>query len=141
MCKFERNSGGRKKVITFFATTSLVATLSLISFFVPKENVPGRLGVLVTLYLLLINLYKSLSVPSKIGYGYIDHWFILSQVPVLIAIVEYGFILAWGKYCIQVLGLQIWHKHALKIIDLTTFGVNFVYLLVTILAYAYLLFR
>ena len=112
-----------------------MATLSLISFFVPKENVPGRLGVLVTLYLLLVNNYKSLNVPARIGYGYIDQWFILIQVPVLIAVIEYGFILVWGKYS-KVMGLELCHRHALKITDLCTFGIVLFYL-ITIMVYAY----
>ena len=132
VCKFERNSGGRKKVITFFATTSLVATLSLISFFVPKETVPGRLGVLVTLYLLLISYYKSLPIPSNIGFGYIDLWFILIQVPVLLAIIEYGFILVWVKYCTKVWGVWMSKSHASKYIDLFAFSTILSYLLIVV---------
>ena len=127
-----RRPNGRKKVITFFATTSLIATLSLISFFVPKDNVPGRLGVLVTLYLLLINVYRNLEVPSKIGFGYIDKWFIFIQGPVLLAVLEYGLILVWDKYCRQVLGLKVWTRHALKYIDLGTFTIVLTYLITVI---------
>ena len=118
----------------------MVATLSLISFFVPRENVPGRLGVLVTLYLLLINLYRNIQVPSKIGFGYIDQWFILIQMPVLLAVLEYGFLLIWDKYCSQVLGLRIWNKHALKYIDLCTFGAVLIYLMTIIKVFAVRLF-
>ena len=138
VCKVERKPKGRKKVVTFFATTSLVASLSLISFFVPRENVPGRLGVLATLYLLLINLYRSTQVPSKIGFGYVDQWFILIQVPVLLGIVEYGFILVWEKYCSQVLGLRIWNKHALKYLDLITFVINLIYVITVVNVFAFI---
>ena len=136
MVTFKRNYRGRKKVITFFATTSLVAGLSLTTFFVPRENVPGRLGVLVTLYLLLINLYRYEQAPAKIGFGNIDQWFCLIQVPVLLGILEYAFILAWDKYCSQVMGLRIWSKHALKYIDIWTFGIVLVYLLGIIYVFA-----
>ena len=97
MCTIRRKYKGGKKAIAFFATTSLVAALSLVTFFVPRENAPGRLGVLVTLYLLLINLYRSMEVPTKIGFGYIDQWFITIQVPVLVSVIEYGFILVWDR--------------------------------------------
>ena len=123
------------QVMTYYATTSLVATLSLISFFVQKENVPGRLGVLVTLYLLLVNNYKSLNVPTSIGFGDLDQWFILVQVPVLIAVIEYGLILVWAKYS-KVLGLELCHRHALKIVDICTFGLVLAYL-IAIMIYAY----
>ena len=89
MCTIRRKYKGGKKAIAFFATTSLVAALSLVTFFVPRENAPGRLGVLVTLYLLLINLYRSMEVPTKIGFGYIDQWFITIQVPVLVSVIEF----------------------------------------------------
>ena len=119
-------------MITFFATTSLIAALSLISFFVPRENVPGRLGVLVTLYLLIINVYRNLQVPTKIGFGYIDKWFIYIQGPVLLAVLEYGLILVWDKYCRRVFGLKVWTKHALKYIDLGTFAIVLAYLITVI---------
>ena len=123
MCSFARKQQGRKRVIVFFAGTSLIGTLSLISFFVPRDNIPGRLGVLVTLYLTLISLYKSLPIPSNIGFGYIDIWFILIQVPILVAISEYGFILVWMKYCPKDLGCKI-----SKYIDLFSFCAVLAYL-------------
>merc|ERR1712029_1292719 len=129
-CTLKRKA--RKNVVTFFATTSLVATLSLVSFCVPKDNVPGRLGVLVTLYLLLINTYGRLKVPAKLGFGNLDLWFLLIQVPVLLAIIEYSFIMVWEKYCRQVLGLQTWRKHAFKYVDFCMFGTILAYLAVII---------
>ena len=35
-CRFSRNRHGRKKVFTFYATTTIVSALSLISYFVDK---------------------------------------------------------------------------------------------------------
>lgn len=134
VCTFERKLTGRKKVITFFVTTSLISSLSLISFFVPRENVPGRLGVLVTLYLLLINVYRNLSVPPKIGFGYIDLWFILIQGPVLMAVLEYGFILVCDKYCRTVVKLRAFTIRAFSYIDLATFAIVLAYLLIVISA-------
>ena len=123
MCSFARKQQGRKRVIVFFAGTSVIGSLSLISFFVPRDNIPGRLGVLVTLYLTLISLYKSLQIPSNIGFGYIDVWFILIQVPILVAIFEYGFILVWMKYCSKNLKARI-----SKYIDLFSFCAVLAYL-------------
>ena len=125
-------TSGRKKVYTFFGTTSMIASLSLISFFVPRENVPGRLGVLVTLYLLLINVYTNLHVPSKISFGYIDIWFIVIQGPVLVAVLEYGYILMWDKFCRGVQRSQFWNKGTFKYVDLFTFAVVLIYLVIVI---------
>ena len=118
----------KTKVVAYYAVTSLVAFLSLISFFIEKENVPGRLGALVTLYLLLVNTYKSFPVPNKIGFGYIDQWFILIQTPILIAIMEYGLVLIWRKYS-NIVGMELWHKNGLKFIDLGTFAFVLIYLI------------
>ena len=134
-----RKAKGRKKVVTFFATTSLVAALSLISYFVPRENVPGRLGFLATLYLLLINLYNhpTTQAPSKIGFGYVDQWFIIVQMPVLSGLIEYGFVLVWGKYCSLIIKAKRRTNQALKYIDLITFVFSLIYLITVIIVFRF----
>ena len=105
----------------------------------------GRLGVLVTLYLLLVNNYKQLKTPAKLGYGYVDEWFILIQMPVLVAIVEYGFILIWRTYSSSsssyatkaaVVGWMLRpatvQKNFVKLIELMTFLAVLLYLVVII---------
>ena len=118
----------RTKVLVYYAVTTMIAFLSLISFFVEKDNVPGRLSTLVTLYLLIVTTYRGFESPKKIGYGNIEEWFIIIQVPVLVAIIEYGCVLIWRKYA-SIVGFQLWHKNGLKIIDLATFTFVLIYLM------------
>ena len=61
-------------------------------------QVPGRLGLLVTLCLIVTNVYNAVTAPSKRGFSFIEVWMIGVQVPILIGILEYGTILAFKKY-------------------------------------------
>ena len=61
-------------------------------------QVPGRLGLLVTLYLIAINVYNSVEIPTKSGFSFIEIWMIGIQIPILVGIFEYGIILAMKKY-------------------------------------------
>ena len=50
------------------------------------------------LYLIQINTYNSAKAPPKRGFSSIEVWFVGMQVPILIAIFEYGFLLAMKKF-------------------------------------------
>ena len=54
--------------------------------------------MLVTLYLIVINVYASIEAPTGRGFSYIEVWMIGAQGVILMALLEYGFILAWKKY-------------------------------------------
>ena len=82
----------------FYLWTFTYSILSLVSYFISVESVPGRMGLLITLYLIAINNYVSTEVPSTRGISYMDIWFIGSIVPVVFAIIEYGILLAILKY-------------------------------------------
>ena len=60
-------------------------------------QVPGRMGMLVTLYLISANGYNSLDAPASRGFSYIEIWMIGSQFPILLALIEYGIILYLKK--------------------------------------------
>ena len=60
-------------------------------------KVPGRLGILVTLYLIATNVYNSVEAPQDRGFSYIELWMVGMQLPILLAIIEYGIILAFTK--------------------------------------------
>ena len=51
------------------------------------------MGMIVTLYLISANVYNSVKAPDSRGFSYIEIWMIGTQVPILLALVEYGFIL------------------------------------------------
>jgi ABC-type uncharacterized transport system permease subunit len=56
------------------------------------------MGMLTMLYLIQINTYNSAKAPPKRGFSSIEVWFVGMQVPILIAIFEYGFLLAMKKF-------------------------------------------
>ena len=59
---------------------------------------PGRLGLLVTLYLLATNVYNSVTAPTQRGFSYVEIWMLGVQIPILTGVVEYGILLAMKKY-------------------------------------------
>ena len=97
---------------SYYGPTSIFALLSMFSFFVKPDQVqlsfsiwdmfflrfsfqvPGRIGVIITLYLILINTYSSVAAPKSRGFSYIELWFVGVQVPIVFALLEYGIILA-----------------------------------------------
>ena len=56
----------------FYLPTGIFAILSMISYFIHPEVVPGRMGLLVTLFLISSNVYNSLKGPQNRGFSYID---------------------------------------------------------------------
>ena len=61
-------------------------------------QVPGRLGLLVTLDLIVTNVYNSVKAPAQRGFSYIEIWMIGVQIPILVGILEYATLLALKKY-------------------------------------------
>ena len=92
------NVGQLKILLEFHLPTGLFGALSLISFFIPPEQVPGRIGMLMTILLISITSYSSLNMPASRGFSYMELWFVGTQVPILLAIFEYGAILALQKF-------------------------------------------
>ena len=56
------------------------------------------MGLLVTLYLISANVYNSVKAPISRGFSHIEVWNIGVQIPILLAIAEYGIVLAMLKY-------------------------------------------
>ena len=65
------------------------------------KKVPGRLGLLVTLDLIATNVYNSVNAPKNRGFSYIEVWFLGVQIPILVAIFEYGALLMAKRYLLQ----------------------------------------
>ena len=62
---FARNKNGRLKLISaFFLPTCLFALLSLVSFLIKPEIVPGRMGMLVIIFLILITIHGNVEGPA-----------------------------------------------------------------------------
>ena len=49
--------------------------------------------------LIVTNVYNSVEAPTQRGFSYIEIWLIGIQIPILVAIFEYGILLAMKKYC------------------------------------------
>ena len=77
----------------YHASTGIFAILSLVSYFIPPDIVPGRMGMLITLYLILINSYNSVHAPPDRGVSSIEIWFYGMQALILLAVLEYGIVL------------------------------------------------
>lgn len=86
-----------KTFIEYHLPTGIFSLLSLISYFIEPDQVPGRMGMLMTLYLIAITSYASLNAPGSRGFSYIEIWFVGIQAPILMAILEYGIVLALRK--------------------------------------------
>jgi hypothetical protein len=94
-----------ERSITQFATniympTGLMVVASWIGFVIPPETVPGRMALLVTLLLMLINLSGNASYqsPSKSKLTALDSWLLACVLFVTAALFEYAHILRIKLY-------------------------------------------
>ena len=55
------------------------------------------MGMIVTLYLISTNVYNSVDAPKNRGFSYIEIWMLGTQFPILLALLEYGFVLCYKK--------------------------------------------
>ena len=55
------------------------------------------MGMIVTLYLISANVYNAVEAPKSRGFSFIEIWMIGAQIPILLALVEYGFVLYLKK--------------------------------------------
>ena len=55
------------------------------------------MGMIVTLYLISANVYNSVEAPSGRGFSPIEIWMLGTQIPILLALFEYGFVLYLKK--------------------------------------------
>ena len=71
-----RTQESRRKIFgAYHGSTFVFAAISLISYFIPPDVVPGRMGMLITLYLILINSYNSVDAPqSRSSFSAIEMW-------------------------------------------------------------------
>jgi len=82
-------------IITYYLPSGLFVIVSWISFLVNPEVVPGRMTMLVTLFLVLINIHNTIQTnsPKAEGFTAIKTWIIACIVFVFGALLEYSVIL------------------------------------------------
>ena len=68
-----------------------------LEFVIFNLKVPGRMGMIVTLFLISANVYNSVKAPKARGCSYIEIWMIGTQIPILVALFEYAIILYMKK--------------------------------------------
>ena len=126
---FNRTNTSRKKIFNnFYISCGTFAGLSLVSFFIKPDVVPGRMGLLITLYLILANSYASFKAPSKRGFSYLEILYVGTQTPILVAILEYGMILLFKKYGMKTnlmfFQMKLSTEYVYNYVDLLTFSVS-----------------
>ena len=86
-------------LLYFFPSLMMVLT-SWISFAVSFEAVPGRLGLLLTLFLMMINMNNSIStrIPKSETACPLIIWILICTVFIIFALLEYFVILIKVKY-------------------------------------------
>ena len=86
-------------LLYFFPSFMLVVT-SWINFAVSFEAVPGRLGLLLTLFLMMINMNNSIStkIPKSDSACPLIIWILICTIFIILALLEYFIILIKVKY-------------------------------------------
>ena len=83
-----------------YLTSILFVLVSWVSFLISPEVIPGRIGLLVTIFLVLVNIFdgaKSLAPFSK-NLNAIDLYILFCIFLVFLALLEYAFILSREKF-------------------------------------------
>ena len=131
-----KSSEFSKLTAAYFFPSGSFAILSLFSYFIKPDVVPGRMGMLVTIFLIVTGIYKTVEAPSKRGYGIIELYYAIVQVPIIIALVEYGIILAILKYKdgheeVKIFGKTKIINDILSKVDLISFSINAAFLIIS----------
>ena len=105
-----------------------------ISFAISHENVPGRMALLITLFLCLINIFNTITSDSPYTKSFtsISIWMVVCITLVTSALLQYGIILLFWKYTLyEQKNIQIIIKKidlvCLTIEILAFFGFNIIF--------------
>jgi len=82
-------------VITYYLPSGLFVVVSWISFLVNPECIPGRMSLLITIFLVLINIYNTIQTnsPQAEALTAMEAWLIACIVFVFACLIEYTAIL------------------------------------------------
>merc|ERR1712113_151846 len=82
-------------IITYYLPSGLFVIVSWISFLIPPDIIPGRMALLVTLFLVLVNIFNTVTTntPKAEGLTAIEAWMLSCILFVFGALVEYAIIL------------------------------------------------
>ena len=76
-------------IITYYFPAGMFVIVSWISFLVPPESVPGRMTILVTVFLVLVNIFNSITsnIPKADGLTAIESFIIVCIIFVFGALI------------------------------------------------------
>ena len=65
-------------IITYYLPSAMFVSVSWISFLVPPDNVPGRMAMLITVFLVLVNIFNTITtnIPKADGLTAIETYLI-----------------------------------------------------------------
>ncbi len=77
-------------IITYYLPSGLFVVVSWISFLIPMDVIPGRMALLVTLFLVLVNIFNSVTTntPKAEGLTAIEAWMLACILFVFGALIE-----------------------------------------------------
>lgn len=89
-------------IINYYLPSGLFVVVSWISFLVPAEIIPGRMALLVTLFLVLVNIFNTVTTntPKAEGLTAIEAWMLSCILFVFATLAEYACLLysrLWGS--------------------------------------------
>ena len=100
------------------------------------------MGLVVTLFLITVNVYNSVDAPPNRGFSYIELWMVGMQLPIIVAIVEYIIILGLTRYLKHKDTSRIYATENFKrnldwilYVDVITFTVSIIYYVLFFILY------
>jgi hypothetical protein len=77
-------------IITYYLPSGLFVIVSWISFLIPMDVIPGRMALLVTLFLVLVNIFNTVTTntPKAEGLTAIEAWMLACILFVFGALIE-----------------------------------------------------
>ena len=101
-------------IITYYFPAMMFVSVSWISFLVPPESVPGHMTILVTVFLVLVNIFNSITsnIPRADGLTAIESFVIICIVFVFGALI--------GRSILVYLSLKCFNKVSFEIIRQST---------------------
>ena len=120
-CSFFSFDSHKKPQLIIFSKLSVykIITVLQVSFMIPPEIIPGRMALLITLILCLVNIFMSVttSSPNANTISSIGSWIIFCIIFVHLGLLEYGIIL-FLKYCQMTKYSDEYEKTLFKRVDL-----------------------
>ena len=94
----------RKKIQILFQvyfTSTLLVVISWVSFIIDPNVIPGRMGLLVTVFLMLITVFMGVKLHAPASSGFLnaaDEFLVVCIAEIFFAFLEYAFVLHFNKY-------------------------------------------